>query len=260
MTRVEAPLEQAERRRSWAPRAMPPLGVDLDPRQALACALRYLGSTGFGENMAGHITVCDPDTGLLWVNPWGLWWEEVTASDILQVDMDGGVVQGPWDVTPAIHIHTEIHRRRPDAQVVVHNHPYAATVLAAIGRLPDALHQTGSLFCGDLVWVDEYDGEIDTPELGSVLAARIGDANAALLANHGVVVTGRTLAEAVYRSASIQRMCQLQLDVLQTQEAGRPLPVPVQEEMQQSLVGRAADVFWAGAVRQLVAAQPMVLR
>lgn len=257
---VEAPIEQQERRRAWRPRATPPLGHHLEPAQALACALRYLGSTGFGENVAGHITVQEEDSDLLWVNPWGLWWEEVTASDMVQVDMDGTVVAGRWDVTPAIHIHTEIHRRRPTARVVVHNHPYAATVLAAIGMLPAALHQTGSLFFGDLVWVDEYDGEIDTPELGSALAERIGDANAALLANHGVVVMGTTMAEAVYRSASIQRMCQLQLDVLRSGTPGRELEPAVQQSMQQSLVGRAADVFWAGVVRQTVAAQPDVLR
>ena len=54
------------------------------------------------------------------------------------------VVRGRWDVTPAIHPHTELHRVRPDARVVVHNHPYYVSVIAALGTLPELVHQTGS--------------------------------------------------------------------------------------------------------------------
>ena len=75
-------------------------------------------------------------------------------------------VAGRWDVTPAIHIHTELHRRRPDARVVIHNHPYWVTVMAAVGMLPEILHQNGSMFFGDLDFVNEYTGEVDSAELG----------------------------------------------------------------------------------------------
>ena len=61
-------------------------------------------------------------------------WQELTASDICVVDQDAKVVRGRWDVTPAIHIHTELHRVRHDARVVIHNHPYYVCVLAALGR------------------------------------------------------------------------------------------------------------------------------
>ena len=71
--------------------------------------------------MTGHITSRVGDE--LLVNPWGLWWAEVSASDMLTIDAAGAVTSGEWDVTPAVHIHTELHRRRPDAAVVVHNHP-----------------------------------------------------------------------------------------------------------------------------------------
>lgn len=139
----------------WSPRITPPIGVDLTERQALACAFRILGHSGFSENIAGHITMVKdggPD-GAMWVNPWGLWWEEISASDLCVVDRDGTVLEGRWDVTPAIHIHTELHRVRPDARVVVHNHPYYVTVLAAIGVLPAIVHQTGCMYDGDLALV-----------------------------------------------------------------------------------------------------------
>jgi hypothetical protein len=72
----------------WTPRVMPPIGRDLDERQKLACAFRILGRSGFSENIAGHITVRVDGTEDLLVNPWGLWWEEITASDICRVSPD----------------------------------------------------------------------------------------------------------------------------------------------------------------------------
>ena len=72
-------------RAAWEPRVMPPIGIDLTPTQALAASFRILVAEGFSEHISGHITVRDDDTGNLWVNPWGLWWDEVKASDICVV-------------------------------------------------------------------------------------------------------------------------------------------------------------------------------
>jgi len=242
---------------------MPPIGVDLDVRQELACAFRILARGGFGENIAGHITVVADDGESLWINPWGLWWEEVAASDVCRVSMEGDVLEGRWDVTPAAPIHTELHRARADARVVVHNHPYHSTVLAAVGLLPEVVHQTATMFDGEMVLVEEYTGEIDSSDLGADLAQRIGDATVAVLANHGVVVTGATIPEATYRAATIDRSCRLTVDaLLLAQATGRPIQ-PIAEHlrpaMQRSLVERGPAVFWGGAVRQLLREQPDVL-
>ena len=114
---------------AWAPRAVPGPGIELTPAQELAIALRHLDDVGWCENLTGHITVQQGDEFL--VNPWGLWWAEVRARDLLTIDADGAVLAGEWDVTPTVHIHTELHRRRTDAAVVVHNHPPYASALAA---------------------------------------------------------------------------------------------------------------------------------
>ena len=243
----------------WAPRITPPIGVELTDAQALACAFRILARDGFAENLAGHITWQRPCHDHLLVNPWGLWWRELHASDICEVDTEARVVAGRWDVTPAIHIHTELHRLRPDARVVIHNHPYHCTVLAALGVLPELVHQTGSLFFGDLVFVREYVGEIDSPALGAELAEQIGDAPAVLLANHGVIVTGATLPEATYRAATIDRVCRLAYDVMLTGRDPLTISPGVMKGMKASLLERAADVYWAGAVRLLLREEPDVL-
>lgn len=243
----------------WSPSAMPPIGPDLTDEQTLACAFRILADIGFAENMAGHITWQRPDDDVMMVNPWGLWWSELTASDICTVDFEANVVSGRWDVTPAIHIHTELHRLRPDARVVIHNHPYYVTLLAALGILPEYLHQTSSMYLEDMVLVREYDGEIDEPRRGGKLAEEVGKAKIAILGNHGVIVTGATPAEAIYRCSALERVCRLTYDVMLTGREALEMPYASMVGMKKSLMERASDVYWAGAVRSLIKRAPEVL-
>jgi ribulose-5-phosphate 4-epimerase/fuculose-1-phosphate aldolase len=243
----------------WSPRVTPPIGRELTPQQELACAFRILARSGFSEDIAGHITLANEPDGSMWINPWGLWWDEVSAGDLCRVDADGKVLDGRWDVTPAFHIHTELHRRRPDARVVVHNHPYHVVVLAAIGMLPEIVHQQGSMFDDDLVLVEEYTGEVDDAELGAALAEKIGAARNAILVSHGVIVTAPTIAEATYRAASIDRMCRLAYDVHVSGRTPIPLAKGLRVGMKKSLLERGTEVFWNGAVRQLLRAEPDVL-
>ncbi|CAM3471199.1 class II aldolase/adducin family protein [Nocardioides dubius] len=244
----------------WAPSVMPQVTEkELTDEQRLAIAFRLLAREGFSENMAGHITWQRPGETDMLVNPWGLWWSEVGASDICVVDEDASVVSGRWDVTPAIHIHTELHRMREDARVVVHNHPYYVCVLAAIGKLPELVHQTGSMYLDDLVFVEEYGGEIDTPLLAQELAEQIGDAKVAVLANHGVIVTGADVTEATYRAASFERACKLAYDVMVSGFTPLQMPRGAMLGMKESLLERAAEVYWGGATRSLLRSEPEVL-
>lgn len=243
----------------WSPSITPPIGVELTEHQALACAFRILARDGFSENIAGHITWATAENSSMLVNPWGLWWEEISASDICRVDLDARVLEGRWDVTPAVHIHTELHRRRPEARVVVHNHPYYATALAAMGVLPEFLHQTSAMFDGELGFVSEYGGEIDSSELGADLAERIGDASVVFLANHGVIITAATIEEATYKSASLDRQCRLMYDVLVSGRTATTVPPIVRPAMKASLLERGTEVFWAGAVRRIIREHPDVL-
>jgi ribulose-5-phosphate 4-epimerase/fuculose-1-phosphate aldolase len=242
---------------AWAPRTVPGPGVELTHAQELAIALRHLDDVGWCENLTGHITY---QVGAhLLVNPWGLWWAEVRASDLLTIDADGTVLAGELDVTPAVHIHTELHRRRPDATVVVHNHPPYATALAAIGELPDLVHQNSAILADEMVLVDEYDGEVDQPHLGAELAARIGDASVALLVSHGVIVTAPTIGEAVYKSVLFERTCKLHWLVRAMDRAPFPVAAAHQKQLKASLVERAAPVYWNGVVRALASSEPDVL-
>lgn len=244
---------------AWAPRISPGVGRELTDEQKLAMAFRWLAREGFAENLAGHITWQRPGSDSMLINPWGLWWREVSASDICEVDADGKVIAGRWDVTPAVHIHTELHRRRADARVVVHNHPYHVCVLAAIGALPEVVNQTGSMFAGDLGFVEEYTGEVDTAELGADLADRIGDHSVVVLGGHGIIVTGPTIEQATYRAASIDRVCRMTLDVKLAGGGARPLASGLVAGMKASLLERGSDVYFDGLARQLIKDEPDVL-
>lgn len=241
--------------------SQPLLGLprELTVRQELACALRILAAAGWQENLSGHITWVEPGERDLWCNPWGIWWEETTAGDIARVSPDGDVVDGRWGVSAAVFIHTELHRARPDARVVVHGHPYYATLLGGLGVTPQIIHQNSSIFAGDIAFVDEYDGIVGTPDSGAALARAIGTATGVVLANHGAIVTGETIQEACYQAVTFERMCRFTYDSLLTDHRARPLPPEVAAGLKGGLKAGCPDVFWHGAVRQLLRREPDVL-
>jgi ribulose-5-phosphate 4-epimerase/fuculose-1-phosphate aldolase len=226
-------------------------------QQQLACALRILAAEGWQENLSGHITWATDDGGM-WVNPWGMWWEEVRASQIIRLDADGNVVEGDWDPTGAVHIHTELHRARHDATIVVHNHPYYASLLAAMGELPRIVHQNSCLFDDELAFVDEYGLVLAAPD-GAWLAEQVGKASGVLLAYHGAIVTAPTIEDACYRAVTFERMCRLTYDILRAGRTPTEIPReqrPAIKELLQRVTGRA---YWEGAVRMLLAREPDVL-
>ena len=141
----------------------------------------------------------------------------------------------------------------------MHNHPPYATALAAIGELPELVHQNSSILADELVLIDEYEGEVDQAELGADLATSIGDASVALLVSHGVIVTAPTMCEAVYKSVLFERTCMLHWLVRAMDRAPRPIAATHQKQLKASLVERAAPVYWNGVVRTLVAAEPDVM-
>jgi len=239
------------------PHPGPGIDHELTVAQQLACALRILAREGWRENLSGHITVATDDGGM-WCNPWGIWWDEVRARDVLRLDADGRVVEGRWDVTPAVFLHTELHRARADAAVIVHNHPYYATLLAAMHERPRLVHQNSCIFDGELAFVDEYAGIEDAND-GKWLAREAGDASGILLAHHGAIVTAPTIAEACYKAATFERMCHLTYDVLR---AGRdPVEVPAEARatLKPVLRQNTPRAYWDGAVRLLLRTEPETL-
>jgi ribulose-5-phosphate 4-epimerase/fuculose-1-phosphate aldolase len=239
------------------PRPGPGVGRDLTVPQQLACALRILAHEGWRENLSGHITWATPDGGM-WCNPWGLWWDEVRASDILRLDAHGEIVEGTHDVTPAVFLHTELHRTRADATIIVHNHPYYATLLAAMSETPRLVHQNSCIFSDELAVVDEYAG-VDDAEQGKWLATQVGRASGILLAHHGAIVTGSTIGETCYKAVTFERMCRFTYDIIAAGRTPEEIPAEQRPELKAALRQNAPQAYWDGAARLLLANEPEAL-
>ena len=235
----------------------PGLDRELNPQQELACALRICAREGWRENLSGHITIATADGGM-WCNPWGIWWDEVCARDVLRLDADGAIVEGRWDVTPAVFLHTELHRTRPDAAVIIHNHPYYATLLATMHEPPRIVHQNSAIFDGEIAFVDEYSG-VDDPDDAKWLARAVGDASGVLLAHHGAIVTGATIGEACYKAATFERMCRFTYDTLAAGREPRELSADARAALAPALRQNTPRAYWEGAVRLLLRDEPEVL-
>jgi ribulose-5-phosphate 4-epimerase/fuculose-1-phosphate aldolase len=176
----------------------------------------------------------------------------------LRLDADGNIVEGKWDVTPVVHLHTELHRVRADTAVVVHNHPYYATLLSNMGELPRVVHQNSCVFLDDLVLVDEYAG-VNDADGGKWLANEIGDATGVILAHHGAIVTAPTVAEAAYNSVTFERMCRFTYDILAIGREPEAIPAEQISELKEVMKGGPVRAYWEGAVRKLLRTEPDVL-
>lgn len=201
MTRGPTPMRGRVTTRAVAP----PL-PELSPAQELALLARVLYREGYDDHLAGHITYKQAD-GTFLVNPFGLAWDEVRASDIMRMDADGRELEGRWTITGAITLHVELHRARHDVGVAIHNHPRWATIWADVGRAPAIYDQTSALYHGDVAVYGEYWGAVDDATNARAIMECIGTANVCLLANHGVLVLADDVRRAYLRAMSFEWRC-----------------------------------------------------
>ena len=168
-------------------------------RVDLAACFRMAARLGLQEGICNHFSALVPGRpDLFLVNPYGWAFGEITASRLLVCDFEGGVVAG--DGIPeatAFFIHARLHMRNPRAVAAFHTHMPYATALAMLEGAPLVwAGQTALKFYGRTVVDEHYNGlALDGAE-GDRIAAAMGDADVAFMRNHGVLVTGPTIAEA----------------------------------------------------------------
>jgi ribulose-5-phosphate 4-epimerase/fuculose-1-phosphate aldolase len=197
-------------------------------KQRLAAALRLFGQFGFDEGAAGHITARDPELlDHFWVNPLGMNFKQIRVKDLLLVNDGGDVVEGDWPLNrAAFAIHSQIHLARPDVVAAAHSHSVHGKAWSSLHRLLDPLTQDACAFYEDHVLVDDYTGVVLDLEEGKRIAHTLGDAKAAILANHGLLTVGRSVDEAVWWFITMERSCQAQL---LAEAAGVPVPIAAEQ-------------------------------
>jgi len=197
--------------------------AEREARAELAAAFRLSVRFGFHEAIDNHFSYAlDGADPLFILNPFGPHWSELRASDLQTVDIEGNVVRGKGPPeTSAFCIHSRIHLAQPGARCVLHTHmPYATALTLLKDPVLEPLSQCSLMFYGDVAYDEEYNGIVDTKEEGDRIAAVLGDKKVLLMANHGVIVVGESVAEAFHRLYFLERACQAQVLATST---GRPL-------------------------------------
>jgi ribulose-5-phosphate 4-epimerase/fuculose-1-phosphate aldolase len=193
----------------------------------LAAAFRVLARLGMNEQIGNHNSVMLPGSNSLFlVNPRGLLFQEITASNLITCDLDGRVVRGTGELRKvAFHIHARIHLARPSARCVLHVHPQYLTALSLIegGRLTLSHHN--DLFLHERIAYDEEQRgpALDNDE-GDRIARVLGDKTILLMANHGVTVVGPSVHEAFDELYSAERTCMYHMTALATGRKLRQQP------------------------------------
>ncbi len=188
----------------------------------LAGAFRLFARFGFDEGVAGHITVRDPErTDWFWVNPFGMHFSQIRASDLILVNERGEVVEGDAHVnTAAFAIHSRVHTARPDTVAAAHAHSLYGKAWSSLGRLLDPITQDACAFYQDHGLFDDYTGVVYETTEGDRIAQALGQGKAVILRNHGLLTVGRTVDEAVWYFIAMERSCQAQL---LAEAAGKPV-------------------------------------
>jgi L-fuculose-phosphate aldolase len=173
---------------------------------------QILEHQGQGDMTRGHLSIRHPAReDLFLMKPHGVGFDEVTFSNVLTIDLRGDVVEGDARRHSEVFIHSEIFRARSDVRAVIHTHPTHLVALSATGKPLRALCQGGAVFAGSLpVYTDTID-LIRTQEMGQGVARALGQYRAVLLKNHGLVMTGANLEEAVVLCIMIEEAARVQL-------------------------------------------------
>ena len=182
-------------------------------RVQLAACYRIFDYMGWTELIYNHITVKLPgDEHHFLINPYGLHYSEVTASNLVKVDIDGNIVEETdYAVNPAgIVIHTAIHAARPDVVCIAHTHTNDGMAVACSeeGLRNDNFY---SALLHNRVAYHDFEGITLMDDEKPRLVANLGDKNMLILRNHGLLACGRSIAEAFQSMWAMQRSCEVQV-------------------------------------------------
>lgn len=182
---------------------------DLLTRLALGC--RILAMEGLGDMNLGHVSVREPGSDRFWMKGQGVGLEEIGVDDLVLVDLDGNKLLGQRPRHGEYPLHAEVFRRRPEINAVVHVHPIHSTVFSALDEPLRPLTHEGALFVPPIPRFTEITDLILTREQGDLVARVMGERDALLMRNHGVLVAGRSVEDACLTAVFLEKATRVQL-------------------------------------------------
>jgi ribulose-5-phosphate 4-epimerase/fuculose-1-phosphate aldolase len=223
-------------------------------RVDLAAAYRLVDHFGMADLIYTHVSARVPGReNRFLINAYGLLFEEITASSLVAVDLDGN----PCDdaaVNPAgFVIHSAIYAARPDVCSVVHTHSHAGMAVAALEQGLMPLNQKSMPFYNRVAYHD-YEGiSLDVDERAR-LAADLGQRNAMVLRHHGLLTVGRSVAEAFEACHNLEEACRIQVNTLSMNTRATTPPPEVCEHAARQCddpSDAAVDLLWQALLRLL---------
>jgi ribulose-5-phosphate 4-epimerase/fuculose-1-phosphate aldolase len=204
-------------------------------RVDLAACYRLVDLYGMSDMMANHISVRVPGEETFLINPYGMMYEEITASCLIKVDLAGNVLSKPdfgalgYGINKAGYvIHSAVHEARPEVGCVIHTHSWASMAVSALdcGLLP--ITQTAMRFLK--IGYHEYEGVVLDDAEKESLVRDLGQGEALILRNHGALLVGRTAGETFNWTHRLELACRSQIAAMSCNTKLRPVPQDVLEE------------------------------
>jgi ribulose-5-phosphate 4-epimerase/fuculose-1-phosphate aldolase len=236
--------------------------TEWDLRVALAACYRLVAHFRWDDLIFTHISarVPGPEHHFL-INPYGMMFNEITASSLVKVDLEGRkVMESPYDINPAgFVIHSAIHAAREDAQCILHVHSINGTAVSAQeeGLLPLSQH---SIFVLASLAYHDYEGVALEDDEKPRLVRDLGDKRYLMLRNHGLLTVGRSVPEAFVSMYMMETACAMQLRAQSGGGKLRLIPQSIIDngpaQLQKATHGKGASLAWPALLRQLDATQP----
>ena len=177
-----------------------------------ACNVLYAVKAA-GDGLGGHLSARLDENRIL-IKPRPVSWRGLKAEDLIVIDFNGKVVAGAAGERSAVRewpIHARTYAARPDVRCVLHAHPHASTLMAALGIAVEPLDQDCAAFSGKLPVLDNGAVSIATPELGDEVARALGTRGSLLLKNHGSVVIGADIASVCVTAYRLEKVAETML-------------------------------------------------
>ncbi len=220
-------------------------------RVDLAACYRLVDHFGMCDLISNHISARIPGTEHFLINPFGLMYEEITASCLIKVDIDGNIIDNPnpdYSVNRAGYvIHSAIHEARPDVGCVLHTHTVDGIAVStlACGLLP--ISQSAMRFAN--IAYHDFEGVVFDEQEKATLVRNLGNADAMILRNHGLLVACADIPQAFNTMYRLERVCQIQVAAM---SCNSPMVQPSEE-----IVEKTFGQYMANPVAMSKKARPL---
>jgi ribulose-5-phosphate 4-epimerase/fuculose-1-phosphate aldolase len=201
-----------------------PIETEADVRLHLAAVYRLLAHFGMDDLIFTHASARVPGEDAFLINPFGLFFNEVTPASLVKLDFDGNVVGSKHHSANAAGfvIHGAILRARPDVNCIIHTHTRAGVAISCLAEGIQPMNQFAIEF-HDRIGYHDYEGIAFNMDEGARLDRDIKDKIALVLRNHGLLTVGATIPASFYFTYYLEQTVRVQMDVLAT---GRPITMP----------------------------------